>query len=280
MKHVCFKAIFGLILLAIWAAIAFGQGVLTNDTLYIGNVTGVAGQHVMVPLYIRTHDYYQGWTLPLKFGNGISPLVCDSVSFSGTTMENWAWKSKFVNNRQWDNVQTCGATGVYVWAGDSMLPGYYLALKLYFGIAGSATPQTIPIDTTTCSFAQGGQQNNFIVVVHTQSWRTIVVPGSVTIGIIGAEEANNNTVSNGIEIMPSVVKRGTTVQIKAAGKNVRSSMIRIYDAGGRMVDCVRCGGLPWSGDELYYSTDRLSSGVHFMIYDDGAQTIQAKLIVE
>ena len=209
-----------------------------------------------------------------------SALVCDSVSFSGTTMENWAWKSKFVNNRQWDNVQTCGATGVYVWAGDSMLPGYYLALKLHFTIAGSATPQTIPIDTTTCSFAQGGQQNNFIVVVHTQSWRTIVVPGSVTVGIIGTEEVRNNTVHTDIEILPSIVKCGNTVRIRSGGTDMRSSSIRIYDADGRMVNHVRCGELRQSGDDLYYPTDRLSSGVHFIEITDGAQTIRAKLIIE
>ncbi|HEX7320602.1 MAG TPA: T9SS type A sorting domain-containing protein [bacterium] len=280
MKPTYFKVVLGLVFIALWAAAAFGQGVLTHDTLYVGNVIGVAGQHVMVPIYIRTTDYYQGWTLPMKFGNGLSPLVCDSVSYAGTTMENWAWKSKFVNNGQWDGVQTCGATGLYVWAGDSMLPGYYLALKLYFTIADNAIPQTIAIDTTTCSFAQGGQQNNFIVVVHTQSWRTIVVPGSITVGIIGTEEVNNNSRITNIEILPSIVKRGNAARIRSAGKNIPSSLLRIYDADGRMVDRVRCGELRQSGDDLYYSTDRLPSGVHFIEITDGARTTRAKLIVE
>jgi hypothetical protein len=259
---------------------AFCQVILPNDTLYIGNASGTPGQHIMVPVYIRTTEYYQGWTLPFKFGNGTSPLVCDSVSFSGTIMENWAWKSKFVNNNQWDGVQTCGATGIYVWAGDSLLPGYYLALKLFFGIAGGAPQQTIPIDTTTCSFASGGQQNNFIVVVHTQSWRTIVVPGSVTIGIVGNEEADKNPIGARGRICPNIVARGSAVMINTDGIGTAQCAIRIFDAGGRMVDEIHCGAQSWNEHKILYSTGKLASGVHFLVIADEGQISKEKFIIE
>jgi hypothetical protein len=259
----------------------FGQGILTNDTFFVGTVNSVPGGRVMVPVYVRTAEYYQGWTIPFKFGIGTSPITCDSVSYAGTIMENWAWKSKFVNNNQWDNVQTCGATGLYVWAGDSMLPGYYLALKLYFTVAGTAVPQTIVIDTTTCSFAAGGQQNNFMVIVHTQSWRTRVVPGAIIIGAIGIDERDARGHGPELRIYPTVVERGGYVAVKTGGTGSIRRGVEIYDINGRLVD-----GYAWTtagGAEniALYSTRKLTRGIYFMVAQNGdLMTAKAKLIVK
>jgi hypothetical protein len=281
MNNEFMKAVGVLILTAAWLAPAFGQGILANDTLYIGHVTGVPGQKVMVPLYMRTTDYYQGWTLPLKFGNGTAPVFCDSVSFAGTIMENWAWKSRFVNNNQWDNVQTCGATGLYVWAGDSMLPGYYLALKLFFTIASNATPQTVGIDTTTCSFAPGGQQNNFIVVVHTQSWLTRIVPGAVTIGLVGVQESSARDHRTVALVYPTVVQRGSAVTVKVNSSATRCGSAAVYDADGRMINELIPGPAGSGEYTTLYQTGDLAHGVYFVVVKDGDwSAAEVKLIVK
>lgn len=250
--------------LFVWSSISFGQNILENDTLYIGTAQGTAGEQVEIPIYIRTNDYYQGWTIPIKFGDGDSPLICDSVSLVGTTMETWAWTSKFVNNNEWDNVQTCGATGLYVWFGDSLDPGYYLALRLFFTIPTGTPPQTIALDTTTCSFASGGQQNGYIVVVHTQSWLTTVIPGSIVITLVGAEESNPEAPRALLAVTPSLASRGSSIRIRCEHMAGTLDYLSIHDAVGRIVDRIPIRTEEDGLVDFHYPTARLSPGVYFM----------------
>lgn len=258
-----------------------GQGILENDTLYIGNVSTVAGQQVEVPVHMKTTMYYQGWTFPMIFGDGTSPVTCDSVSLVGTTMESWAWTSVFVNNNQWNNVQTCGGTGIYAWFGDSLAPGYYLAMRLFFTVDANVNPPlTITIDTTTCSFASGGQQNGFLVVVNTQSWLTIVVPGSIEIELPGISENDKTAVQSQFSVFPSIARHGSTVRIYCVNARRSLSKISLYDITGSKVDELY-NGMPEHGVlDLGYEIDNLAKGVYMVAFENDTGVRSKKIIIQ
>ena len=266
--------------LLLWCPLAHGQNILDNDTLYIETVTSGAGQSVELPIYIKTTEYYQGWTIPISFGRGNSPLVCDSVSLEGTIMESWAWTSTFVNNNQWDNVQTCGATGVYVWFGDSLDPGYYLALRLFFTIHDTASPQEIRIDTTTCSFAQGGQQNSYLVVVHLESWLTPIIAGAIVIPGPGVNENDHIAAVASMNVYPNVVSAGSRVHLDFVSPDRSPISIELYDLTGRKVDYIYHGATEQASLNIEYSIPDLSPGVYYIVTKTDRGTTSAKLIVK
>ncbi|MGB3341215.1 MAG: T9SS type A sorting domain-containing protein [bacterium] len=258
----------------------FGQGILRNDTLYIGNVSTCAGQQVEVPVYMKTTMYYQGWTFPMTFGDGTSPVTCDSVSLAGTTMESWAWTSVFVNNNQWDDVQTCGGTGIYAWFGDSLSPGYYSAMRLFFTVDANVNPPlTIPIDTTTCSFASGGQQNGFLVVVNLQSWLTIVVPGSIEIGLPGINENNKTAVQSQLNVYPSIARHGSIVRISCTIPRKSLNKISLYDIKGAKIDELYYGIPEHETVDIDYRIEDLAKGVYIVFFEDDTGTQSRKIII-
>jgi hypothetical protein len=267
-------------IIALCGNITYGQNILDNDTLYIGNISASAGQRVELRVYLRTHHYFQGWTIPLSFGHGFSPVTCDSVSLAGTVMQQWAWTSKWTNNHNWGGVQTCGATGVYSWVGDTMPPGYYLALRLFFTVHDTAHPQVIRIDTTTCSFSPTGPLNSYIFVYHTQSWLTRVVSGSITILPINIDENNVGHTVPAIDLYPTVTRRGSSIRVRYESAENAWAAIALYDQNGKRIAEYHQGNAAQADHGYDILLDRdLASGVYFLVFRTSKEIINRKIIV-
>lgn len=253
----------------------FAQSLLENDTLYIGNVTGSAGQQVMVPVYIKTTASYQGWQIPINFGFGQSPVYCDSVSTSGTVMETWAFQAPFTNNNEWDNVQTCGIAGLVNFMGGSIPAGYYQVMKMFFTIDGGASAQTIPLDTTTSRWYDGGPPNSYIVTVGGVSYITHVVQGYIEIEAQGLEE--NRLVKSNVDftVYPTIARQGDNMIFSCAAHGYQHGSYRVYDVAGRSIACI-----PLSKNRVCYSTKDLTPGVYYVTLDIDEQRVTEKIIIE
>jgi hypothetical protein len=267
-------------IIALCGNIAYGQNILDNDTLYIGNVSVSAGQHFELRVNLKTHHYFQGWTIPLSFGHGLSPVTCDSVSLAGTTMQQWTWTYKWTNNNNWGGVQTCGATGVYTWAGDTLPPGNYLALRLFFTVHDTAHPQVIRIDTTTCSFSPTGPMNSYIFVYHTQSWLTRVVAGSIVILPINVDENNAGHIVPAIGLYPTVARRGSSIRVRYESAENALEAISLFDPNGKMVAEYRQGNVTHADHGYDIPLDgNLASGVYFLVFRTNKEIINRKIII-
>lgn len=208
------------------------QALLDDDTLFIGSATALAAEQVVIPVYLKTTHHVQGWQVPILFGSGETPAVCDSVSTVGTVMENWVFKAPFTNNYEWDNVQTCGIAGLKDWMAGSIDPGYHLVMNLYFTIDDSPTLGTYALDTTRASWSQGGPLNAYIITVSSTSYITNVVPGELTITSVGIDEDVSDRAYS-IQVYPTVARVGEQITVQhAANEPVR---IVMYDGTGRMV---------------------------------------------
>lgn len=252
------------------------QGLLDNDTLYIGSVSGGPGEQVVVPLYISTSLDYQGWQIPVKFGDGNSPIYCDSVSVAGTFMENWWFLSPFVNNAEWDNVQTCGIAGVYQMTGGSFPAGYYLVMNLFFTIDSNAPAQTVVLDTTSASWYAGGPMNSYMVTVGGSSYITHVVQGSVNIMPVGVKENTGNIKVGRFNVYPTVVARGSDILMTLEGQTFGTAVLSIFDVSGREVAHING---PHS-NRLSYNTGELQRGVYYFVLETAGRIQSRKIVVQ
>jgi len=246
------------------------QALLDDDTLFIGSATGLATEQVVIPVYLKTTHYVQGWQVPLLFGQGNTPVQCDSVSTVGTVMEDWAFKAPFKNNYEWDNVQTCGIAGLKDWMAGSIDPGTHLVMNLYFTIDDSPVLGTYSLDTTRASWSAGGPMNPYIITVAASSYITHVVQGSITITGVGINEDNNDMTASTLQVYPTIARIGDNISIQ---RDVAQPIgIHIYDATGRIVTRFTDNKTTWS-----YSTHGLQAGVYFVTTEqagiNGAQKI-------
>jgi len=265
-----------LIIITILLVPLYGQ--LTNDTLFIPSVSGSPGEQVVLPIYIKNTVAYQGWQIPIRFGDGNSPVYCDSISEVGSCMENWDWKSYFVNNCEWDNVQTCGAAGIVdMMLQDSLEPGYWLVTTLYITIDSNASPQTIPVDTTTASWYQGGPQLDYVVSVHGQSYHTEVVAGSITIEGIGVAESKRNSLP--FTITPTIIHAGEPIKIRFTGARNSRVVLRLIDISGRILTTLYDGLLSRGNLELSCPSSNLSPGIYFLTLTGADETYTTKILI-
>lgn len=255
------------------------QGFLDNDTLYIGEATGYPGQEIMIRVDIHSTENYQGWQIPLKFGNGSSPVYCDSVSFVGTIMEDWWFTAPLVNNNQWDGVQTCGAAGVVSMYAGSIPPGDYLAMKIFFTISDTANPQTITIDTTTASWYAGGPLLDYIVVVGAQSYQTHVVQGSVIIPA-GVKEDEIETIEPSLDIYPTIIQSGSAIKITYASSEKSSTRITLFDAAGRRIHTIYHGVPEQRNIDMSYTTRDIPGGIYFVVIEEEGRAVGKKIIIQ
>lgn len=252
-----------------------GQNLLDNDTLFIGNVAGDPGEQVVLPLYMKNSVSYQGWQIPVKFGDGSSEIYCDSVSFVGTVMESWWFTAPFINNNEWGGMQSAGAAGIVDLYGAVLPPGLHLAMNLFFTIDPGAAATTIPVDTTRCSWYAGGPENSYIVTYNGMSYITHVITGSITINTVGIEEYNSDDLIPAFDIHPSVIARGADINMSFTNPPGSIKEIRILDAMGRVVDAI----IEISGTSLSYNTRDLKSGVYFIKPVDCGQNLTRKVVV-
>jgi hypothetical protein len=251
------------------------QSLLPNDTLYIGSATAAANENFIIPVYIRTSQNYQGWQIPLNFGNGTTPVVCDSVTTTGTVMESWVFQAPFTNNNQWDNVQNCGIAGIIDWTGGSMAPGYYLALNVHFTVNGSPAIGTYQIDTTRASWYAGGPQNAYVVTVGGSSYKTHVVQGEINIVPVGIEEHSDGRADVSFEVYPTVLTAGQEVQIRYAVLDRSEQVISVYDGCGRSVTSLHCD----MNGQVRLNTSCMQSGVYFVVAGKGGEQTAKKIVI-
>lgn len=250
---------------------------LDNDTLYIGSASGLGGEQVQIDCYIRTTQNYQGWQMPFRFGNGSSPVWCDSVSMMGTIMENWWFTAPFVNNNEWGGMQSCGVAGIVSMSGGSIPPGYYLALKLFFTIDSGASAGSISIDTTKSSWTPGGPSLGYVVVVGGNSYITHVVQGSITVIAPNVDEEISNRITTTFDVYPTIARAGDDIVINYAGSVNSSCRISIFDAAGRKVENIK--GIYYQGEiRAEFNTSSLRRGVYFAVID-GEDDANAKKII-
>ncbi len=270
---------FKLTLTILLAMSALSAQVLTNDTLIIGTVYGYANQQVVVPISIRSSVPYQGWQIPVKFGNGTAPLHCDSLSLAGSCMmsvpHEWEFIAPFVNNNGWDNTYTAGVAGlVEFMLGEDLPAGYWTVMKLYITIAGDAQPQTIVVDTASSRWNQTGPLNSFMVTVNSSSRMTVVRPGAIRITMIGAEESDDLTADN-VKVGPNPLTRGMMLKISGQAKAGVPLVFSIIDAAGRTLD-----NFERQSGEISYDTSRLSGGVYFVVLEREKNIVCKKIVVQ
>jgi len=263
---------------------AFGQSVLTGDTLSIGSVSGLPGAQVVVPVHIKTSGVYQGWQIPFRFGDGAAPLHCDSVSIARSCMSNvphaWDFVAPFANNNEWENAQRCGIAGVvdmappYEW----LPPGNYLVMELFLTIGAGAQPQVIALDTATSAWYSGGPQNAYVISQDYQSWLTVVIPGSVEILAMGVADDESKNDARELTLFPSLVNRGRDLTLAFAGGFHDAASISVVDAGGRVCQMLARDGR--EGAALKISTSGLSSGAYFVVVSTGRGREALKFVVD
>jgi hypothetical protein len=252
------------------------QSLLDNDTLFVGSVAGDPGQQVILPLYMKNSVDYQGWQMPMKFGDGSSEIYCDSVSLVGTVMENWWFTAPFMNNNDWGGMQSAGAAGLVDLFGAVLPSGFHLAMNLFFTINAGAAAATIPIDTTRCSWYEGGPVNAYVVTHNDMSYITHVIAGSITINTVGIEENSDDLSSIGFDVYPSVIASGADIVLNSNAPPGSIKYIRIFDALGRVVDVIE----RISGKSFSYNTRKLRPGVYFIAPENCDQTMTRKIIIQ
>lgn len=250
------------------------QSLRENDTLYIGNATGSAGEQVMIPIFVRTTADYQGWQIPVNFGYGQSPIYCDSISTAGTVMEDWSFQAPFTNNYEWDGVQTCGIAGLVNFMGGSIPPGYYQVMKMYFSIDPGANAMTIPLDTTTSRWYDGGPLNEFIVTVGGMSYITHVVPGYIAVEAQGTDEHPTVVRNIDFNLYPTVVRQGQVITFTCAGGQA-DCLYTVFDACGRLISRI-----PVTEKRTQYSSEDLRPGVYYVIREQGGESATRKIVVQ
>jgi len=263
------------------ASTVFGQNVLTNDTLYIGCASGHPGEQVVVPIHIKISGVYQGWQIPLRFGDGTSPLHCDSVSIANSCMSSipheWDFIAPFMNNNEWNNAQRCGIAGVvdmappYEW----LPPGGYVVMDLYFTIAAGAQPQVITLDTATSAWYNGGPQNAYAISQNYQSWLNIVKSGSVEILATGIADHGAGNQARGFMLFPSHVSEGQALTLAFSNDVDDAASISVLDASGRV-----CQRLIREKTVMRINTNGLPSGAYFVVVLTGHGREAAKFIVD
>jgi len=253
-----------------------GQSLLDSDTLFIGNVAGDPGQQVILSLYVKNAVDYQGWQMPVKFGDGSSELYCDSVSFVGTVMENWWFTAPFTNNNEWGVMQSAGAAGVVDLFGAVLPSGFHLAMNLFFTIDAGAAGATIPVDTTRCSWYAGGPVNAYVVTHSGMSYITHVIAGSITINTVGIEEHKDDLSTTAFDVYPSIIANGADIILSSNALPGTIKNIRIFDAMGRVVEVIQ----EISGTSLSYNTRKLRPGVYFIAPQNCDQTMTRKIIIQ
>lgn len=279
-----------LLLLFIVGNIARAQ-LLDNDTLYIGSVSGSPGDTVVVSVDIVTSELYAGWQIPIVFGYGNSPFIADSIDLEGSIMTDttfrpggWDFIAPFLNNNQWDNVQTCGVAGI-IWLSppvQDLLPGFYHVMNLVFFIDDTASAQTIPLDTLGASWYPGGPVNHYLVVVPPGYSRyTHVVQGSIEVVIPAVDDNDEHDImtANTLTVYPSIVQRGSSVRINYSGTQNLPGHITLCDAAGRKIYDIFSGRSESGKVELDYKINNIPTGVYFIVVDNGAQITGEKLII-
>jgi hypothetical protein len=260
---------------------AYGQ-LLDNDTLYISEVSGEPGEQVIISVDIKTSEEYAGWQVPIIFGTGTSPVVCDSVNFDGSIMtdttfrpEGWDFIAPFVNNNEWGNVQTCGVAGV-IWLSpptQNLPAGTYHIMDLYFTIDDTASVQTIVLDTMGAAWYPGGPVNHYIVVVPPGYSRTThVEQGAIHITGYGVDEEISKDV-RAFTLSPSVVRAGEMITIRST--HDESLPLLVVDATGRVVDRIKVAPRSF----VSYKTGALESGVFFITNEQDRIQSAEKVVI-
>jgi len=248
------------------------QALLDDDTLFIGSATALATEQVVIPVYLKTTHYVQGWQMPILFGTGETPAFCDSVSTVGTAMQDWVFQAPFKNNYTWDNVQTCGIAGLKDWMGGSIDPGYHLVMNLYFTIDDSPVLGTYVLDTTRASWTQGGPLNAFIITVSGTSYITHVVPGELTITSVGINEEISEQ-SCVLQVYPTIARVGEQIMVQHdAGAPIQ---IHLYDGAGRIVDQISSR----ENTCFSYNTRGLNAGVYFIATEQAGIQAARKVVL-
>lgn len=114
---------------------------VTNDTVAISYSKGIPQQTgVKVPIYGNNSLTCYRLTIPLRYSNGSGPLRCDSVTFSGTRVENFPIMNVIISN-QAISLTLQNYT-------NPLPPGSGLLANLYFSIDSAAVVNdSIKIDT-------------------------------------------------------------------------------------------------------------------------------------
>ena len=121
--------------------------VLDDDTVWVGNTSGLPGEQVIVPVTFANSVYLSGISLPLIFDDMLAKIdngiTCDSVSFIGSRVDYIGAKPVTI-----DNINKTVLAGVIVISEPLIPAGNGLMANLYFSIAPGAAPGIVPIDST------------------------------------------------------------------------------------------------------------------------------------
>lgn len=268
-----------------------GAQLLDDDTLFIGDVSGQPGEQIFLDVTIKNSVDYAGWQIPIRFGNGNAPVVCDSVSLIGSIMTDttfrpggWDFIAPHVNNNEWNGVQTCGVAGI-VWMtppAQDLPPGDYEVMRLFFTISDTASTQTIPLDTVTTPWYDGGPPISYLVVVPPGYSRiTHVAQGAIHIESGCAEDYKQKVKQSLLRVAPSIVRTGARILIAFTGAAAGgSTSISLYDASGRCVDRVYRGVLQDSEVLFQYVCPPVARGVYFIVAQEGGASYSRKIVVE
>jgi len=99
-------------------------------------------------VYIVNTKATTAFTVPLRFGNGKSPIICDSISYKGTAVENFAVRAGNIDSTQ--QTLLVGLIADISGSGLTLKEGSNLVARIYFTLTN--TKQTTEIVLDTCTY--------------------------------------------------------------------------------------------------------------------------------
>jgi hypothetical protein len=102
---------------------------------------------VMASVSVSNDQGLAGLTLPFRYGDGDSPIVCDSISFSDTRVEYFELKTQRIDTVE--QVILLGLIPDFVGKKPPLERGYGEVARIYFTIKRGPRFQSYLLDTTT-----------------------------------------------------------------------------------------------------------------------------------
>lgn len=238
------------------------RNLLAGDSLKIKDRSIHPGQHISMPIDIKTSVDVMAWEIPLSFGTGTAGIYLDSISF----IDAWAGYAII------DNInQKCLVEGV---AEPANPAGEHRVATLWFT---GLFQGTYWVDTTTYDF--GTDAIKRYGINSSGNWyMTRVKPGYLQV-LVGIEEQiqQNAGMNNGV--YPTVVRSGSDINIRYSMPKSGDIMISLYDAAGRKINTIYRGNSEAGSTELPFNTRNLPNGVYFVCIKYEDESLMNKIII-
>jgi hypothetical protein len=120
---------------------------VSKDTCRIEVKMSEKSNKAVAEVYIANTKTTTALTIPLRFGSGKTPITCDSISYKGTAVENFAVRAGNIDS----TLQTLmvGLIADVSGSGLTLKEGTSLIARIYFTLGKSNKTTEVVLDTCT-----------------------------------------------------------------------------------------------------------------------------------